>query len=201
MKKYTITVEALSPLHLGIGKSDVVVDAETAHDEYGMPYFPARRLRGLLYESALELAEISGEKCFKIQDIKHFFGQDEKGEAAFRIGNLFLADYAAKRSGWQYLFNEYQGLFNKNNVLQNFTELCFQTKINPKTGTAEEGSLRNIRLVVGGTKFLGSLELLEATPVNEKILEMACLNLRFAGAKRNRGCGHVRCVLTNGGEA
>ena len=38
MKKYILTVEALSPVHLGAGKSDVIIDAETAHDEFGMPY-------------------------------------------------------------------------------------------------------------------------------------------------------------------
>ena len=48
MKKYILTVEALSPVHLGAGKSDVIIDAETAHDEFGMPYFPAKRLKGLL---------------------------------------------------------------------------------------------------------------------------------------------------------
>ena len=79
MKKYILTVEALSPVHLGAGKSDVIIDAETAHDEFGMPYFPAKRLKGLLYESALELAEMSNESSFTIAELKHLFGQDEKG--------------------------------------------------------------------------------------------------------------------------
>ena len=201
MKKYILTVEALSPVHLGAGKSDVIIDAETAHDEFGMPYFPAKRLKGLLYESALELAEMSNESSFTIAELKHLFGQDEKGIAAFNLGNLYLPDYLARRDGWEYLFKEYEGLFNKNNVLENYTELRFQTKIDPKKGTAMDGSLHNIRLVNSGTKFTAELELLEDTAQNEKILELACLNLRYAGAKRNRGCGHVRLTLTLGGEA
>lgn len=201
MKKYTLTIEALSPIHLGAGRADLLIDAEIAHDEFGMPYFPAKRLKGLLYESALELAEMSGEACFAISELKHLFGQDEEGRSGFSISNLYLPEYREKREGWEYLFKEYRGLFNKHNVLESYTELRFQTKIDPETGTALAGSLHNIRLVNSGTRFSAALELMEDTAQNEKILEMACLNLRYAGAKRNRGCGHIRCALAPlGGE-
>lgn len=201
MQSYTLKIEALSPLHLGMGKADVIIDSETAHDEYGMPYFPAKRLKGMLYESAFEMAEISSEEWFTFTDIKKLFGQAEDGIPRFKIDNLYFPDYHAKRDGWDYLFNKYEGLFNKNHVLQNYTEVRYQTMIDDETGTASDGSLRNMRLVDAGTVFIGELILADYNDINRKILEYACKNLRYVGAKRNRGCGHVRCELLKGGKA
>ncbi len=59
MKSFTIQIETLSPLHLGSGQENIVLDADVVYDQYGMPYFPARRFRGLLYESAMEMEEMS----------------------------------------------------------------------------------------------------------------------------------------------
>ena len=48
----------MSPIHLGSGAADVNLDADIIHDEFGLPYFPAKRFKGLLYESAVELEEM-----------------------------------------------------------------------------------------------------------------------------------------------
>ncbi len=195
MKGYELKIETLSPLHLGGGKADVIIDAEVVHDEYGMPYFPAKRLKGLLYESALEMAEISSEAWFTIAQLKALFGQGEDGESGFVLGNLYLPEYEELRSGWKYLSDNYQGLFTHKDVLETYTELRYQTKIDKKTGTADEGSLHNMRLVDAGTVFVGNLKLFVDDAINEKILKLAVKNLRFVGAKRNRGCGNVRCSI------
>lgn len=195
MKGYELKIETLSPLHLGGGKADVIIDAEVVHDEYGMPYFPAKRLKGLLYESALEMAEISSEAWFTIAQLKALFGQGEDGESGFVLENLYLPEYEELRAGWKYLSENYQGLFTHKDVLETYTELRYQTKIDKKTGTADEGSLHNMRLVDVGTVFVGNLKLFVDDAINEKILKLAVKNLRFVGAKRNRGCGNVRCSI------
>lgn len=74
MEKYKIKIVAKSSLQLSTNKSDITVDTEVVHDQYGMPYFPAKRFKGLLYESALEMAEISQEKWITIKDINDLFG-------------------------------------------------------------------------------------------------------------------------------
>ena len=43
---------------MGSGQADVNIDYDIIHDELGFPYFPARRFKGLLYESALEVTEM-----------------------------------------------------------------------------------------------------------------------------------------------
>ena len=45
-----LTISVVSALHLGSGQADVNLDAEVVHDHCGVPYFPAKRLKGLLYE-------------------------------------------------------------------------------------------------------------------------------------------------------
>ena len=64
---YKIKIIAKSSLLLATNKSDITIDTQVIHDRYGMPYFPAKRFKGLLYESALEMAEISQEKWITIK--------------------------------------------------------------------------------------------------------------------------------------
>ena len=53
---YTLTIKLLSPTMLMSGQGDVNTDSTIIHDRYGIPYIPAKRVRGVLYESALEVA-------------------------------------------------------------------------------------------------------------------------------------------------
>lgn len=77
MHDFKIKIIAKSPLQLGYGRAGIVIDSDVVHDKYGMPYFPAKRFKGLLYESALEIAEIFDEKIFTKKDIDKLFGQGE----------------------------------------------------------------------------------------------------------------------------
>lgn len=195
MKELCFRIEALSPLHLGAGKADVVIDAEVVHDKNGLPYFPGKRLKGLLYESALELAEISNEELFTFQELKEAFGHGMDGQPAVAFDNLYLDNYERLEADWAYLFEKYNGLFTPKDVLESYTELRYATMLDKKTGTAKDGSLRNIRLVDAGTVFVGKVLLLSNDARTEEILRYAAKNLRYAGAKRNRGCGFIKCEV------
>lgn len=198
MKKMKIEIELLSPLQLSSGREDIIHDSDAVHDSYGVPYFPGKRLKGLLYESALELVEMGAK--FNKRDIDILFGNI--GETRIRIDNFYLkgrteAEDAEKiRSSWSYLENKYPEIFNTENVWQSYTEVRHQTKIDEATGTAEDKSLRNMRVVQKGLYFIGDIYLLAgANRINddESIVEQALLNLRFAGSKRNRGFGRIKC--------
>ena len=198
MKKMKIEIELLSPLQLSSGREDIIHDSDAVHDSYGVPYFPGKRLKGLLYESALELVEMGAK--FNKRDIDILFGNI--GETRIRIDNFYLqgsteAEDAEKiRSSWSYLENKYPEIFNTENVWQSYTEVRHQTKIDEATGTAEDKSLRNMRVVQKGLVFVGYIDLLaggKSINDDEKIVEQALLNLRFAGSKRNRGFGRIKC--------
>lgn len=194
MKKMQVEVTLLSPLELGSGKADVVLDSEAVHDKYGMPFFPGKRFKGLLYESALELVEISGGAWFTEAEVNALFGHDSSDTVALRIDNLTLTDYEKKQEQWQYLQESFAELFDKDSLWESYTSIRYQTAID-ENGIADEGSLRNLRVVDAGLKFTGSISLLQYVPKAQEILAKALLNLRYAGAKRNRGCGHIRCRL------
>ena len=68
---YTLTIKLLSPTMLMSGQGDVNTDSTIVHDRYGIPFISAKRVRGVLYESALEVAEMmdaAGMGAFTIDD-------------------------------------------------------------------------------------------------------------------------------------
>lgn len=200
MKRFKVEIELLSPLHLGSGHQDVIVDAEVVRDRWGMPCFPGKRLKGLLYESALEMAEISRETWFTVSEVKALFAQLEEGvltaeESGVVVENFNLPCYETLCEGWEYLNREYNGLFTPGEVWESYTELRYQTEIDPETGTAKTASLHNMKVVDAGTKFIGFIDLKTVNEVNESIITKALLNLRYAGTKRNRGFGRIKCTL------
>ena len=192
MGKYKIRIEAKSSLQLSTNKSDIMIDTEIVHDQYGMPYFPAKRFKGLLYESAVEMAEISQEKWMTIDEIDDLFGLG-KTESKLRMENFYLPNYRQMCRDWRYLNKQYKGIFTKQNVLELYTDIRFQTAIDRETGTAKSTSLYNMQVVDDGTEFEGEIELVEDTDKNLLILILALKNLRFVGAKRNHGYGEIVC--------
>ncbi len=197
MKELKIKVELLSPLQLGSGRADVIIDSEAVHDKYGLPYFPGKRFRGLLYESAIEMAEISGGEWFTKADVAALFGHAGDDTVLLRTDNLTLENYTQLQEQWQQLEAEYPEFFTPESLWESYTSIRYQTAIDKKTGIADDGSLRNLRVVDSGNCFFGSIYLLGAGKKDTEIISKALLNLRYAGAKRNRGCGRIKCSLIN----
>lgn len=195
---YTVEVEIelLSPTQLGSGQADVITDSDSVHDKYGMPYFPGKRLKGLLYESALEMAEIN-KVWFTEDNVKKLFGRNGQESSAVRVDNFMLPDYEKLCLGWEYLQKNYPEIFSVKRIWDSYTELRYQTSIDDETGTTEDGSLRNMRVVDAGLKFTGRIYLYDGSELNKSILEKALVNLRYAGAKRNRGFGRIKCTIKN----
>ena len=77
MAKIDVTIKILSPIHLSSGQADVNIDSEIVRDAFGFPYFPAKRFKGLLYESAVEVLEmfelsrLDTKNLPKLDDIFH----------------------------------------------------------------------------------------------------------------------------------
>lgn len=197
MSTFNVVITAKSPLQLSYGRAGIVIDADVVHDKYGMPYFPAKRFKGLLYESAIEICEIFNEQIFNKADIDKLFGQGEDGISRLRIENFYLKNYDKLYTDWQYLNNKYPDLFTEQAVLELYTDIRYQTTIDNDTGTTKDGTLHNMRVIDANTEFWGDISLLEDSELNQKIIVMALKNLRFAGAKRNRGCGNIACKIIN----
>lgn len=199
MAEFDVTIEILSPIHLSSGQADVNVDSEIVHDALGFPYFPAKRFKGLLYESALEvweMFELSGLDTEKLLSPEKIFHRHSPSDIQLIVPNFFIRpikEYKKICAEWKFLQTDktYREIFTAFEVLNSFTSLRYQTKLTD--GVAAKVSLRNLRVLNAGIEFFGRIKILKS---NEKILNLLALaikNMSSAGMKRNRGFGQIKC--------
>ena len=200
MVNVDVTIKILSPIHLGSGQADVNVDAEIVHDAFGLPYFPAKRFKGLLYESAVEVVEmfeLSGLDTQNLSPLEKIFHRHSESDVQLVVPNFFIAppdEYGRLCAEWKYLQWKFPAIFTATEVLNAFTSLRYQTRL--ENGVAADGSLRNLRVLDAGTKFFGTITLLHADEKILNLLVLAIKNLSAAGTKRNRGFGRIECTAT-----
>jgi len=198
MSKLEIEITTLSPLHLGSGHADVMVDAEVVHDEFGMPYFPAKRFKGILFESALEvaeMAELSQSNFLKRSDVELLFQHGTTSDVQLIVSDLFLPEIEKMREDWKYLQKRFGSFIQPLDVLKQYTDLRYQTRL--ENGIAFDGSLHNMRTVDKGLSFYGTIEIENGTEKEEQIIALALENLSSGGLKRNRGFGKIQARLMN----
>lgn len=195
---YDVTIQLESPLHLGSGGGNVNLDAEVIHDRYGLPYFPAKRFKGLLYESLLEISEMSGLDLAEEKKIKDLFHHSIETEERIRCSDFRLPDYEDLVKDLKYLEERYPDVIRREDVLERFTSFRFQTAIEHETGVARDTSLHNLRVVDAGLKLEGWVEICPDSEELAELLALGLSNLRFAGGKRNRGFGKIRCEMKDG---
>jgi len=201
LSKMVIRVETLSSLMLGSGSGfGQTLDADIVFDSYGLPFFPARRLKGMLRESAAEIAEIfiKAEIADFSADIEVLFGTSVN-QGLLQLYDLYPEDYYQTVEWLKWGFAEYPNFINKEAVLETFTHIRYQTAIDDN-GIAKETSLRSIRVLNPGIVFYGEIDDTEFTGDSSKLLALACLNLKQAGSRRSRGLGEIRCSLWKNNE-
>lgn len=203
MAEIEVKIKVESPLHLGSGQANVNIDAEIVHDAFGLPYFPAKRFKGLLYESAVEvfeMFELSGMDTKNLATLKNLFHRfsDDNGkvsEIQIIVPNFYicsLKEYQKLCDDWHYLQNEYKELFSPAEVLKSFTSVRYQTKL--ENGITADGSLHNLNVLNAGTEFFGTIEILNCNDEVLNLMALALKNLTAAGTKRNRGFGRITCT-------
>ena len=178
-----IVIELLSDSCISSGETyNSSIDSDVCYDSYGLPYIPAKRIRGCLREAGLELQDFGIDI-----DVDALFGKPGNSVAAFVLGNAKLQDYEM-----------YIGQLNncgraeythRQTVLNQFTYIRYQTGIDRESGTAEETSLRAVRVMKKDLIFVADIEV---KPKYEETIRLCCQNLRSMGMNRTRGMGEVR---------
>ncbi len=196
MDKLFISVELKSPALIGSGEGwGTLIDSDVVYDKWGLPSIPARRLKGLLRESALEVIEMlsgSGTNPFETETFKRLFGEAAvPGTAIFC--NLQLAEYDEVMPWLNWAFYKCGDLVSTETVIDCLTEIRQQTAID-EDGKAKDSSLRTVRLLRKGLRFIGPIYG-EVNGLERELLALACANLRRIGGTRNRGFGEVSCKL------
>ncbi len=168
------------------------IDTDVCKDSYGLPYIPAKRLRGCLRECAEELSDWG-------MDIKaeKLFGTEGNQRAAVRIGNAYIEGY--EEYVREIKANPGLPLFHPQNVLNQFAYIRTQTAIDNNTGAADETTLRTIRVINRGLAFVAEVVFFEDDTADEvtKQLNACCSVLRHMGIARTRGYGEVTVRFTS----
>ncbi len=163
-----------------------VIDREISYDTYGFPYIPARRIKGILRESAENL-RMPNER------IKEIFGSRGSDKSCpLILDNGRLPNIDELHSNYNN-FNRKNSNYklNINDVLNYFTYTRSQTTIDCY-GIAKDKSLRISRVLKKGLFFDFHLELPEEYVQD---FEKICLVTRSFGSSRNRGFGEIKLEL------
>ena len=198
---WILKIQMQSMLLPGAGGGSAVVDTETVRDEYGIPYIPGRRLKGVLRESALEASEmckLAGLNWITESDVETAFGASEE---RLIVRDCRIEGYEAMKPWLAWCFAEHGSIVNWQSVLDWFTTVRSQTALD--NGVAKDGALRNMRVIEKKLIFTGVLENAGDNAAAETVAALACANLRRMGTLRNRGLGEVVCSLQrqDGGDA
>lgn len=213
MATYKLKIELLSDLCVSDGGIyNSALDIDICQDAYGFPYIPAKRIKGCLRESALELADW-GENV----DIGKLFGDkgDRKNAGILRISDAVLSDSIENRAE---IDASNSVIYHKQNILNQYSYVRTQTSIDNETGVAKPTSLRTMRVAKKGLVFEAKLRVEDADETAngygdaeaqaddtmtskewKSALDLICANLTHMGNSRTRGLGEVRVTLSDEG--
>lgn len=212
-KKGKIQIKLQSDLCVASGYSyDGIIDTDICYDTLGIPYIPAKRLKGCFKETAENILY----SVLTDKDIEYIFGKwGANLSIGIVIGNAYIQNYEKIRGE----LNNLCSIENKDDlykidsqkILGQFTHVQAQTAIgyideNQENkivydGSAKDNSFRYTRVVnqyspIDGECLVFEADILYDALYEDKIKEI--LNgTRNIGLKRNRGFGSVKCSLKN----
>lgn len=215
MKSYAISIRLISDALIGSGEGfGSLIDTDIVFDGLGVPFIPARRIKGCLRDAAQEVcgmlgnagitsfvdlkkeARSDGTQVFSL--VEETFGRPGYvASAPVFFSNFTIEEYEPNTRWLQYLCDAYPNVMSQDSILSVYGYTRQQTRINER-GVADEHSLRTIRAIKKGIVFNGEVRIDTENAGTEKLLALACANLRRLGTKRNRGFGEVECRLLNG---
>ncbi|MBD2302768.1 MULTISPECIES: RAMP superfamily CRISPR-associated protein [Nostocales] len=208
MEIYYLKMLLLSDTTFGRGDGVAgLIDQEVEHDANGFPYLRGRTLKGLLSEECDNLIGVLSEPPLSRweQAAEHLFGIP--GSTLETISKMHVGDAclpqdlrkAVKLQLDQEQERERRGQerrLTEVDVLASLTTIRRQTAIDPEDGAPVEHSLRSSRVILRDLCFTAPL-LFEKKPTADMValLAVSTLALQRVGSGRNRGRGHVHCIL------
>ena len=165
---------------------------DVVYDENGIPYIPAKRIKGCIREAALEMKEMGFISEAQYESV---FGKEGNTKSKLILSSAYIQDYENIVESLKYFHkNE---LVSQQNVLEQYTSTRTQTAVDLETGVADENSLRTIRVVNKGLVFEAECEL-KMNEADRKVVEQAVSLVKHMGVSRTRGLGLVEMKLEDG---
>ncbi len=180
MEEYIIKVKLDSPAITASGEGfGAIIDTDIVFDETGLPYIPAKRIKGCLLDSALEVKDMffdHSEINLSLYINKTFGDVGTKTSAPVYLSNLYIEDYANNKDWLNYFLESgsYKAVLSKDRILETFTHIRRQTAIGDK-GVAKEHSLRTARVINKGTCFFGDIKTANKDDEIINTIALACL--------------------------
>ncbi len=190
-----IKIELLSDLCTYSGETyNSTVDTDVVYDQYGIPYIPAKRLKGCLREACIELVDF---EIMKDEEFKKLFGYEGSNQSAFSLSNAYLLNYDSMVCELKNA--KEKETITAQKVLDLFTYTRYQTAVNLEDGTAQKNSLRAMRVVKKGLIFEAELNWnhlnVNVDSTEYGILKKAASIVKHIGCGRTRGLGLVDIKL------
>ncbi len=185
-----IIIKLLSDLCTCSGETyNSMVDMDVVYDENGIPYIPAKRIKGCIREAALEMVEIG---IIEKKQYERIFGKEGNSRAAFTLSNAYITGYSEAVEALQAC--SHRELVSQQNVLNQYTYMRTQTSVDLETGVADENSLRTLRVVKKGLVFEADCDVWDQTE-NLEVFKQAVSLVKHMGMSRTRGFGLVNLTL------
>lgn len=195
-RKYgELIITLKSDLCVGSGYSYAgVVDSDSCYDECGLPFIPAKRIKGCIREAV----ETTLYSLYSEDDIASVFGvSGDDHSSSFMLENAYIGEY---EQIFEYLMEKHISksdkfsAFGAQEVLGRFSYVMGQTRM--ENGVAEKGSLRYTRSInhfspVNGEEMVFRAEF-SCNTEDWDLISNGAKATRHIGLKRNRGLGNVR---------
>lgn len=204
MIQLRLEVQLLSDALIASGEGfGAIIDSDILFDDVGLPYIPARRLKGCLHDCAnkAEAYLMDCDLSWPISAALTFGHSGQSKPAPVYFSDLKIQEYEANYAWLKYLLNEKEiaQILSKNSVMESMTSIRHQIKINEQ-GVTQAHSLRTMRVAQKGLIFEGEIQIHAEGDELQHIkntLVLACRELdeMGLGAKRTRGLGVVECKL------
>ena len=217
MEKYILKIKLLSDTIFSGGESIVSIsDIDELYDDYKIPYYKGKSVKGNIRESAELIIEnqkkFDEEKARQNEEIvKALFGKtflseqlseenedkkelyrDDQTQGILRFENASLEDDL--KQNLKYLVDK--KIITKDEIISSFTDIRYATKIDREYGTAKKGSLRSMRVLNKGITFSANIYSERDLTEDELALLLCAVKAtRHVGTLRSRGKGQVECTL------
>lgn len=179
-----ILAEAVSPIAVGTGESDILTDAPVAHDFNGLPNIPATSIAGVI-RHALDIKD-DNESIFGYHDKK-----GGKGSQVIFSDALFVGKDGKTIDGFSDIdwSDEFYRIYLNLPIRQH-------VRID-SNGTAEKGGKFDNEVVYKGTRFIFEIELYSEENMDKEFNEILSIlykdTLRFGSGIHN-GYGKLKII-------
>lgn len=182
MKK--IRIELCSDLCAAAGDGfGSIIDTDICTDRYGIPFIPARRIKGILRDAALYIDSPSVDKIFGVS------GDSKSG--SLKISDAYIANHHTLEK--EIIKNN----LNPEQVTELFTSVKASTAIG-EDGSVKVNSLRFTRVLENSlpwdreSRIVFYADITIDSDLSDEFSDI-CKAVRHIGYKRNRGYGVVKC--------